>query len=115
MALQIFGTPRCQETKKAERFFKERGIAFQSINLAEKGMSPGELRSVAAALGIEALPDREGRRWKERGLDHMVIDLEETLLADPLLLRTPILRDGRVAAIGAERKVLEEFAAAAKR
>jgi arsenate reductase (glutaredoxin) len=114
MALQIFGTPRCQETKKAERFFKERGIPFQMINLAEKGMAPGELRSVAAVLGLETLPDRQGRRWKDRGLDHMVIDLEETLIADPLLLRTPILRDGKRAAIGAERKILEGFAASLK-
>ena len=65
MALQIFGTPRCQETKKAQRFFKERGKAFQFIDLSQKGMSPGELRSVAAVLGIEALADRDGRRWKE--------------------------------------------------
>lgn len=109
MALQIFGTPRCQETKKAERFFKERGLPFQLIDLSQKGMSPGELRSVAAVLGLEALADREGRRWKERGLEHMLIDLEETLLADPLLLKTPILRDGKRAALGAERKAMEAF------
>ena len=109
MPLQIFGTPRCQETKKAQRFFKERGIAFQFIDLADKGISPGELRSIAAAVGIEALADREGRRWREKGLDHMVIDLEESLLAEPLLLKTPILRDGKRAAVGAERSVLEGF------
>ena len=110
MALQIFGTPRCQDTKKAQRYFKERGIAFQLIDLSDKGISQGELRSVAAALGIEALPDREGRRWKERGLDHMEIDLEETLLADPLLLRTPIVREGRKAAVGLDPEAWKEFA-----
>ncbi|HUX42005.1 MAG TPA: arsenate reductase family protein [Rectinemataceae bacterium] len=111
MALQIFGTPRCQDTKKAQRFFKERGIAFQLIDLSDKGISQGELRSVAAALGIEALPDRTGKRWKDRGLDHMEIDLEETLLADPLLLRTPIVRDGKKAAVGFDLDAWKGFAA----
>ena len=111
MALQIFGTPRCQATKKAERFFKERGIAFQLIDLSDKGISPGELRSVAAALGLEALADREGKRWKDRGLDHMEIDLEASLLADPLLLRTPIVRAGKKAAIGLNLSAWKEFAA----
>ena len=114
MALQIFGTKSCSETKKAVRFFKERGVAFQLIDLAEKGISPGELRAVAASAGIEALPARGGRRWKERGLDHLVFELEETLLADPLLLKTPIVRDGRKAAVGADPRAWGEFAAGAK-
>jgi len=109
MALQIFGTKSCQETKKAQRFFKERGLAFQFVDLADKGISPGELRALAAALGIESQPDRAGRRWKERGLEHMELDLEETLLADPLLLRTPLVREGRRALIGADPKALAAF------
>lgn len=114
MALQIFGTKSCSDTKKAQRFFKERGLTFQFIDLADKGISPGELRAVAASVGIEALPAREGRRWKDKGLDHLVIDLEETLLADPLLLRTPILRDGRKAAVGSDQKEWALFAALGK-
>lgn len=100
MAIQIFGTKKCQDTKKAERWFRERGVSFQSIDLADKGISAGELRSVVAALGLDALVDRESRRWKERGLEHLVVELEEELLADPLLLRTPIVREGRRAAVG---------------
>ena len=111
MALQIFGTHRCQDTKKAQRFFKERGIAFQFIDLSDKGISPGELRFVAAALGLENLADRGGKRWKDRGLEHMEIDLEETLLADPLLLRTPIVRDGKKAAVGPDLERWKEFTA----
>ena len=102
MAIQIFGTKKCQETKKAERWFRERGVKFQSIDLAEKGISPGELKSVIASVGLEALVDREGRRWKERGLGYMDIDLEEELLSDPLLLRTPVVREGRRAAVGSD-------------
>ncbi len=101
MALQVFGTRKCPDTRKAERFLKERGVAYQFIDLAEKGMSPGELRSVAAAAGgLDALVDREGERYRKRGLAYMELDLEEELLADPLLLRRPILRNGRRAVVG---------------
>lgn len=102
MGIQIFGSAKSQDSKKAERFFRERGVKFQAIDLADKGLSPGELRALASALGLEALADREGRRWKERGLDHLVVDLEEELLADPLLLRMPIVREGRRAVVGVD-------------
>jgi arsenate reductase (glutaredoxin) len=100
MALQIFGTRKCSETRKAERWFKERGIKYQFVDLADKGISPGELRAIASALGLEALVDTEGARYKARGLAHLVVDLEEELVADPLLLRTPIVRDGARAVVG---------------
>jgi arsenate reductase (glutaredoxin) len=101
MGLQLFGTRKCPETRKAERYLKERGIAFQFIDLADKGISPGELRSVAAALGgAGALIDAEGSRFRDRGLGYMDYDPEEEIAKDPLILRTPILRDGRRAAVG---------------
>ncbi len=100
MALQVFGTRKCQDTKKAERFFKERGVKYQFIDLAEKGMSPGELASVAAALGIDALVDPSSSRYAERGLAHLECDLAEELLADWRLMRTPVVRNGRRAAVG---------------
>jgi len=100
MALQIFGTKKCQDTKKALRFFKERSVAFQLIDLAEKGMSPGELLSVSSALGLEALVDKASRRYAERGLAFLECDLAEELLADYRLMRTPIVRDGRRATVG---------------
>ena len=100
MSLQIFGTRKCQDTKKAERFFRERGVAFQLIDLAEKGISPGELRSVAAAVGITSLIDTGGRRFKDRGLGYQDYNPEAEILNDPLLLKTPIVRDGRRATVG---------------
>jgi arsenate reductase-like glutaredoxin family protein len=109
MALQVFGTKKCPETRKAERFFKERGVTFQAIDLAEKGMSAGELRSVASALGLEALVDKGGRRYLDRGLAHMLVDLEEVILADPLLLKTPIVRDGKRATVGFRPEVWAEW------
>jgi len=100
MNLQIFGTKKCQDTKKAERFFKERGQKYQFVDLSEKAMSPGELEGVARAVGLESLVDREGARYAERGLAHLDCDLKEELLADWRLLKTPVVRDGRRATVG---------------
>ena len=101
MALQLFGTRKCPETRKAERFLKERGISYQFVDLADKGISPGELRSIAAALGgAGGLIDSGGSRFRDRGLGYMDYLPEEEIARDPLLLKTPILRDGRRAALG---------------
>jgi arsenate reductase len=98
--LQIFGTRKCQDTKKAERFFRERGVTFQRIELEEKGISAGELRSLATAVGLDALVDRESRRFKEKGLGYQDFDAEAEILSDPLILKTPIVRDGKRATVG---------------
>jgi len=100
MGLQIFGTRKCPVTRKAERFFKDRAIDYQFIDLAEKGPSAGELAAIASAVGRDALVDLEGQRAKKRGFAYMDFDPEEEILADPLLMRTPVVRDGRKAAIG---------------
>jgi arsenate reductase (glutaredoxin) len=100
MGLQVFGTRKCPDTRKAERFLKERGIKYQFIDLADKGISPGELRSIAAAAGSEALVDVTSPRFSERGLGYMDFDPEEEILRDPLLLKTPVLRDGQRALVG---------------
>jgi arsenate reductase-like glutaredoxin family protein len=107
MALQIFGTKKCPDTRKAERFFSERGVKYQLIDLAETGISPGELRSVREAVGADVLIDRDGERFKRRGLGYMDFDIEEEILADPLLLKSPIVRDGRKAAVGYRPEVWE--------
>jgi arsenate reductase (glutaredoxin) len=102
--VQIFGTKKCPDTRKAERWFKERGIKIQSIELAEKGLSPGELKSVAAKVGgFEALIDRNGKRYVDKGLKYSAPTgprIEALLLDDPLLLRTPIVRRGSDATLG---------------
>jgi arsenate reductase len=95
VALQIFGTMKCPDTRKAERFFKDRIIGYQFIDLAEKGISPGELASLLSVVGTDALVDTEGKRFKDCGLAYQDYDTEVEILADPLLLRTPIVRDGR--------------------
>jgi len=104
LTVQIFGTKKCQDTRKAERFFKERGVAAHSVDLAQKGMSAGELRNVAARVGgMEALIDRDGKRYVDKGLKYAAPTgprIEQMLAADPLLLRTPIVRSGNRATVG---------------
>lgn len=104
MNIQIFGTKKCADSRKSERFFRERGIRFQAIDLGQKGMSAGELRGVAGRVGgIEQLIDREGKRYLERGLKYAAptgARIEQILVDDPLLIRTPVVRDGGRATIG---------------
>jgi arsenate reductase len=113
MNVQLFGTKKCQESRKAERFFRERGVKLHLVDLAQKGMSAGELRNVAARVGgMEALIDREGKRYEDRGLRHMAPTgprVEQALVDDPLLLRTPIVRaDGR-ATVGYAPEVWQQW------
>ncbi|MCC6811672.1 MAG: ArsC family transcriptional regulator [Deltaproteobacteria bacterium] len=114
MNIQIFGTKKCQDTRKAERWFKERGIKFQLVDLNEKAMSAGELRSVAARVGgIEALIDREGKRYESQGLKYKAPTgprIEFALIEDPLLLKTPIVRNGpQAASIGYHPEIWETW------
>ena len=104
LTIQLFGTKKSGETRAAERFFKERGVALHVVDLAQKGMSAGELRNVAARVGgMEALIDREGKRYVDKGLKYAAPTgprIEQMLVADPLLLRTPIVRSGSRATVG---------------
>jgi arsenate reductase (glutaredoxin) len=106
LAIQIFGTKKCAETRKAERFFKERHVPVHAVDLAQKGMSAGELRNVAARVGgMEALIDRAGKRYVDKGLKYAAPTgprIEQILVDDPLLLRTPIVRAGGRASVGYE-------------
>jgi arsenate reductase-like glutaredoxin family protein len=101
MNVQIFGRRDCSETRKAERWFKERRIPFQFVDLKEKGFSPRELESVSRPIGMENLLDREGKRFKEKGLAFMSPSrVPKVLLEDPLLARTPVVRNGSEASLG---------------
>ena len=103
MNIQIFGTKKSFDTKKAERYFKERGIQFQSIDMKEKGMSKGELQSVIQAVGrLDALIDPECR---DKDLLALLQYLDPSQKVDKVLenqhvLRQPIVRNGRQATVG---------------
>lgn len=105
MNIQIFGTVKCQDTRKAERYFKERGIPFHFIDLARKGLSKGELKTIVAAVGIESLMDRDGKAYVQKNLKYLTFDTEEELLKDPMLLKTPIVRNGARATVGYQPEV----------
>ncbi|MCB0744009.1 MAG: ArsC family transcriptional regulator, partial [Ignavibacteriae bacterium] len=85
---------------KAERFFKERNIQFHFRDLTEKGISKGELENISRAIGLDDLIDTESKQYKKRGMQFMVFNLEEELLEDPLLIKTPIVRNGKDATVG---------------
>lgn len=102
MNIQIFGTLKCQETKKAQRYFKERRIPFQFIDLTERGLSKGELNSVKNAVGAEGLINKESKEYARLNLKYMNHDPEEEALKHPLILRTPIVRNGNKATLGYE-------------
>ena len=99
MNIQIFGTTKCFDTKKAQRYFKERGIKFQMIDLKEKEMSRGEFENVSRALGgwlalLDALVD-----WQK----------EDKLFENQQLFRTPIVRNGRQATVGYQPDVWKSW------
>jgi arsenate reductase len=116
--IQIFGTDKCKVTRAAQRFFAERKIQVQMVDLREKGLSKGELESVARAVGgMQALYDKDGARAKAKGLQYAAPDdarLLALFLEDPSLLRTPIVRDGKSATVGDDAATWKVFAQAAK-
>jgi len=100
MNLQIIGTKNCSDTRKAERFFKERNIQFHFRDLNDKGLSKGEFENIALAYSPEELIDKDGKQYKKRNMQFMKFDLWDELLNDSLLLKTPIVRNGRNVTIG---------------
>lgn len=102
MNIQIFGFKKCFDTKKAERYFKERRIKYQLIDMEMKGLSKGEFDSVKAAVGLANLIDKTSKEYEKLNMQHIVNDSvkEELLLKNPKLFKTPIVRNGRKATVG---------------
>ena len=101
MNIQIFGKSKCFDTKIAERYFKERGIRVQSVDLPRYGLSAGEFATVCRAVGgWAALLDE---KHPDAALVRCLASdtaREEKLLENPRMLRTPIVRNGRQATVG---------------
>ena len=109
MTIQIFGTKRCQDTRKAERFFKERQTPYQFVDFTERGLSKGELNNIKSVIGLENLIDKEGQEYQKRNLKYMVHNLEEELLNHPLLFKTPIVRNGKKVTVGTHPEVWSDW------
>ena len=100
MNIQIFGKSKCFDTKKAQRYFKERRVKFQAIDLNKYGISKGELTSVLRSVKLPDLID--DKHHDAALLEYLAYDQDkiEKLLEDPTLLRTPIVRNGKQATVG---------------
>jgi arsenate reductase (glutaredoxin) len=95
MEVQIFGVKKSAETRKALRFFSERRIQSHFVDLTERDISEGELQRFVQRFGAETLIDRESKRFVELGLQHTSMSAgrwADKLLAEPLLLRLPLVR-----------------------
>ena len=99
MNIQIFGKAKCFDTKKTERYFKERGIKFQAIDIMQKGLSRGELNSVIQAVGLDSIVSDKCEEFHLFKLLLPEAKLEK-LSECPKLYKTPIVRNGKAATIG---------------
>ena len=103
MNIQIFGKSKCFDTKKAERYFKERRIRVQNIDLLRYGMSGGEFDSVLRAVGgVDKLIDWDGKSGEITLMKYMDDKRakEDKIFDDPSLMKTPIVRNGKQATVG---------------
>ena len=112
MNIQIFGTKKNFDSKKAERYFKERGIKYQFVDMKEKGLSKGEFTSVCQAVGgYEKLIDE---KCKDRDLLALIKyiaeeDRAEKILENQKVLKLPIVRNGKQATVGYEPDIWKNW------
>ena len=111
MNMQIFGRKKCFDTKKAERYFKERNIKFQYIDIDLKGLSKGELNSVKKNITINELINTRAKEYKNLNLDKIRSSemKEEILLNNPKLFNSPIVRNGNLATLGYKKEVWDKW------
>ena len=100
MNIQIFGKSKCFDTKKAERYFKERRIKFQRVDILDVGMSRGELKSVKTAVGLNMMIDESASGAEILKYLAYDADKEEKLMENPGFMKTPIVRNGKSATVG---------------
>ena len=112
MNIQIFGTKKCNDTRKAERFFKERGIKYQFIDMKEKGMSKGEFMSVAQANGgVEGMLDPDAKDKDTLALIKYIVDEDklEKILENQHVIKTPVVRNGKQSTLGYQPDVWKKW------
>jgi arsenate reductase-like glutaredoxin family protein len=107
--IQIIGTKKCQDTRKADRFFRERGIQAYFVDLNERSLTEGELRNICRKLDPEELLDRGSQAFSKAGLAYLVYDPIQEALKNPSLLKTPIVRFGKEIAIGLQPEIWKSW------
>ena len=102
MNIQIYGSKSCFDTKKAERYFKERRINFQSIDLFRFGLSPREFDLVKSVVGLDSMINKKAKGYSASFIEYLADDTAkaEKLFENPDLICTPIVRNGRFVTIG---------------
>lgn len=111
MNIQIFGSKKCFDTKKAQRYFKERKIRYQYIDIFEKGLSKGELQSVKNSVGIDDLINTNVKEYTDLNIKNIrtASIKEELLLNNPKLYKTPIVRNGKQATLGYQPEIWAQW------
>ena len=108
MNVQIFGTKKSQNTKKALRFFKERGVKPQFVDLKEREIAPGELKRFVQKVGLQALVDTKSKAYERSGLAYMRVSDEamvDKLIQDPALMVQPLVRSEGTLTVGWDEAV----------
>lgn len=107
MNIQIYYCRKCFDSQKAERYFKERKIKYQAIDILRYGLSKGEFQSVKQAVGLEAMINSQSKAYSQYNMAYFGLgsNAEETLFNHPELYKTPIVRNGKQATIGFKPEV----------
>lgn len=111
MNIQLFGAAKCFDTQKAQRFFKERKVKYQYVDILKYGLSKGELQSVIATLGLNILINQNAKEYERLNL-HIIRPQnmrQEILMNNPKLYKTPIVRNGRFATVGYHPEVWQQW------
>jgi arsenate reductase len=111
MAVQVFGTRKSADTRRALRFFAERRVKVHFVDLAVRAASKGELGRFAQKFGVQSLVDRGAKRFAALGLAHASLGDERwlrKLVEEPLLLRQPLVRSGNRLSLGADESAWKE-------
>ena len=112
MNIQIFGTKKSSDSRKAERFFKERSIKYQYVDMKEKELSPGEFQSVCRAIGgVDTLIDLD---CKDKDLLALITYIDDSQKAEKVLenqsvIKQPIVRNGKRATVGYEPEIWKKW------
>lgn len=111
MNIQIFGAKKCFDSQKAERYFKERKIKYQYVDLHKYGLSKGEFDAVRAAVGLKELINQEASEYKTLNMQNLGVGnvAAEVLFNHPKLFKPPIVRNGRKATTGYHPEIWKEW------
>jgi arsenate reductase len=111
MNIQIFGAKKSFDSQKAERYFKERKIKYQYIDMHKYGLSKGEFDAVRAAVGLKELIDPEAKEYRILNMQNLGVGnvAAEVLFNNPKLYRSPIVRNGRKATVGFQPEIWKDW------